>query len=124
MHDQQLGERANIINISTLTAGIASTFFATYTGDGENLSAKIAEVYEKRYGDSTFVRIRGEGVFTDTKHVVGTNFVDVGWVTDDRTGRIILSSAEDNLGKGAGSQAIQSFNLVCGLPEESGLLHF
>jgi N-acetyl-gamma-glutamyl-phosphate reductase len=55
---------------------------------------------------------------------VRTNFIDLGWVVDRRTGRLILSSAEDNLGKGAGSQAIQSFNLMFGLSETAGLLQF
>ena len=50
-----------------------------------------------------------------------TNFIDVGWEVDERTGRLILLSAEDNLGKGAASQAIQSFNLMTGMPDTAGL---
>jgi N-acetyl-gamma-glutamyl-phosphate reductase len=53
--------------------------------------------------------------------VTRTNFIDIGWTHDARTGRVILTSAEDNLGKGAGSQAVQSFNLIFGLPETAGL---
>ena len=106
------------------TAGIATTIFCAPSGDGESISSEVGQVLEKAYSDSAFVRILGEGNFADTKHVVRTNFIDIGWVVDSRTGRLILSSAEDNLGKGAGSQAIQSFNLMCGLPEESGLMNF
>ena len=58
----------------------------------------------------------------DTKNVTRTNFIDVGWEFDERTGRLLLLSAEDNLGKGAASQALQSFNIMSGLPETSGLL--
>jgi len=111
-------------HLMPVTAGIATTIFASSRIETGKLSEAVADAYERRYGDSRFVRILGEKQFADTKHVVGTNFIDVGWVVDDRTGRLVLSSAEDNLGKGAGSQAIQSFNIACGLPEECGLLQF
>jgi N-acetyl-gamma-glutamyl-phosphate reductase len=58
----------------------------------------------------------------DTKNVTFTNFIDIAWRHDPRTGRIILLSAEDNLVKGAAGQAIQSLNIMCDLPEETGLL--
>ncbi len=101
-------------------AGIATTIFCEPVGS----LAGIAETLEQRYKDSRFVRILGEGIFADTKNVARTNFVDIGWVVDSRTNRWILSSAEDNLGKGAGSQAVQSFNIMHSLPEECGLLNF
>jgi N-acetyl-gamma-glutamyl-phosphate reductase len=68
------------------------------------------------------VRLLGLGQCPDTKHVVGTNFIDIGWAFDARAGRLILMSAEDNIGKGAAGQAIQNFNLVSGLPETMGLM--
>tara|TARA_R110000850_G_scaffold30768_8_gene85007 strand:+ start:140 stop:1198 length:1059 start_codon:yes stop_codon:yes gene_type:complete len=111
-------------HLMPVTAGIATTIFCAPSGDSESLSEKVGEALQEKYSDSPFVRILGEGSFADTKHVVRTNFIDVGWVVDPRTGRLILSSAEDNLGKGAGSQAIQSFNIMCGLPEDCGLLNF
>ncbi|MDF1814815.1 MAG: N-acetyl-gamma-glutamyl-phosphate reductase [Verrucomicrobiales bacterium] len=107
-------------HLMPVTAGIATTIFAELTGD----PASISKIYKEAYGDCTFVRILGEGSFADTKYVVRTNFVDIGWVIDERTNRLIISSAEDNLGKGAGSQAIQCFNLMNGLPETAGLLLF
>jgi N-acetyl-gamma-glutamyl-phosphate reductase len=54
---------------------------------------------------------------------VGTNFIDIGWALDERSGRLILMSAEDNLGKGASGQAVQNFNLLCGFEPTAGLLH-
>lgn len=111
-------------HLMPITAGIATTIFCAPSGHGENISSEVADSLNKAYSESAFVRILGEGKFADTKYVVRTNFVDVGWLVDSRTGRLILSSAEDNLGKGAGSQAIQSFNIMCGLPEESGLMNF
>lgn len=121
------GQKVNISFVPHLipvTAGIATTIFAGYKGDAEAISQRVAEAFAASYKDRIFVRILGEGRFADTKNVVRTNFVDVGWVVDKRTGRLILTSAEDNLGKGAGSQAIQSFNLMFDFPETTGLLQF
>jgi N-acetyl-gamma-glutamylphosphate reductase len=53
---------------------------------------------------------------------VNTNFIDIAWRHDPRTGRVVLLSAEDNLVKGAAGQAVQSLNLMCGWPEEAGLM--
>ena len=61
------------------------------------------------------------GILPDTKNVVGTNFVDIAWRHDPRTGRIVLLSAEDNLVKGAAGQAVQCLNILCGWPEETAL---
>lgn len=111
-------------HLMPVNAGILTTIFCEPEGDMNDLSGRIGAAMGDFYGESPFVRILGEGGFADTKNVVRTNFVDVGWVIDRRAGRLILSSAEDNLGKGAGSQAIQSFNLMNGLPETCGLLNF
>lgn len=83
----------------------------------------VTRTLEAAYADKPFVRLLGPGGCPDTKHVTRTNFLDLGWHHDRRTGRIVLLSAEDNLGKGAGAQAIQCLNLACGLPETTGLLH-
>lgn len=111
-------------HLMPVNAGILTSIFCEPGGDIDTLSAQVAAAFAEFYGSCPFVRILGEGVFADTKQVVRTNFVDVGWVIDRRAGRLILSSAEDNLGKGAGSQAIQSFNLMHGLSETCGLLNF
>lgn len=85
---------------------------------------KVEQVLRDAYGDSYFVRLLGQGNAPDTKHVTRTNFIDIGWAIDDRINRVVLMSAEDNLGKGAGGQAIQSFNLMCGLDATAGLRNF
>ncbi|MFD2159673.1 N-acetyl-gamma-glutamyl-phosphate reductase [Rubritalea tangerina] len=97
--------------------GICTTTSALLTGD----ASKISEVLEKAYADKPFVRLLGENNPADTKNVTRTNFIDIGWAVDQRTGRVLLYSAEDNLGKGAASQAVQSFNLMAGLEEQAGL---
>jgi N-acetyl-gamma-glutamyl-phosphate reductase len=102
-----------------VTAGIATTIYAAPAAGMEN--ADLDPVYRAAYDFAPFVRLRGRNVCPDTKDVVRTNFCDIGWAWDDRTGRCILLSAEDNLWKGAASQAVQSLNLMSGNPETTGL---
>ncbi len=84
----------------------------------------IGKALENAYATQPFVRLLGRGGCADSKNVTRTNFIDIGWQTDPRTGRVLLMSAEDNLGKGAGGQAVQSFNLMFGLSETAGLQNF
>jgi N-acetyl-gamma-glutamyl-phosphate reductase len=82
---------------------------------------RVGEALEAAYRGQPFVRLLGRGGCPDIKNVTRTNFIDIGWQVDLRTGRVLLLSAEDNLGKGAGGQAVQSFNLMFGLEETAGL---
>lgn len=100
--------------------GIHTTSSAKLIGDPDAIQAAL----EKAYGEEYFVRLLGKGGCPDTKNVTGTNFIDIGWNYDPRTGRVLLLSAEDNLGKGAGGQAVQNFNLICGFSETAGLQNF
>ncbi len=100
-----------------VNAGIATTTTATLSGSPDAVTAALTDAYAR----APFVRLLGAGACPDTKHVTGTNFIDIGWHHDPRTGRLLLLSAEDNLGKGAGGQALQSFNRMFGLDETSGL---
>jgi N-acetyl-gamma-glutamyl-phosphate reductase len=78
-------------------------------------------VYEEAYGKEPFVRLLGDKALPDTKNVAGTNVIEIAWRLDPRTHRLIVMSAEDNLVKGASGQAVQSMNLMSGLPETTGL---
>lgn len=100
--------------------GICTTTSAELLGRPED----VHDALEKAYRDEYFVRLLGKGGCADTKNVIGTNFIDIGWDYDGRTGRVLLLSAEDNLGKGAGGQAVQNFNLICGFSETAGLQNF
>lgn len=82
---------------------------------------EVRAVYDKYYGKERFVRVLENGVCPETKWVEGSNYVDVNFVIDERTGRIILMGALDNLVKGAAGQAVQNMNLLFGLPEYEGL---
>ncbi len=108
-----------IPHLIPVNAGIATTSTATLKA-GVSPEA-VGRALDAAYAKAPFVRLLGQGGFADTKNVTRTNFIDIGWHHDPRTGRIILTSAEDNLGKGAGGQAVQSFNLMFGLPETDGL---
>ncbi len=84
----------------------------------------IGAALELAYAAAPCVRLLGRGGCADTKNVTRTNFIDIGWQHDPRTGRVILMSAEDNLGKGAGGQAVQCFNLMFGFHPLDGLQNF
>lgn len=100
--------------------GICTTTSARLTGD----PVQVGKALEHAYQTEFFIRLLGQGGCADTKNVAGTNFIDIGWDYDPRTGRVLLLSAEDNLGKGAGGQAIQCLNLICGFSETDGLQNY
>ncbi|MEG1938835.1 MAG: N-acetyl-gamma-glutamyl-phosphate reductase [Akkermansia sp.] len=81
---------------------------------------EVSKALQGAYSQAPFVRLLGNKP-ADTKNVTRTNFVDIGWAYDARTGRILLMSAEDNVVKGAGGQAVQSFNLMFGFDQTEGL---
>ena len=82
---------------------------------------EIRRAYDKYYGREKFVRVLDQGVCPETKWVEGSNYTDIGFVIDERTGRIIMMGALDNLVKGAAGQAVQNMNLMFGLEESEGL---
>ena len=101
-------------------AGICTTIFAKPV---PGITAEqIDGAYAEAYAGKPFVRLLGRNQSPDTKNVSGTNFIDVGWALDARTGQLILMSAEDNIGKGASGQAVQNLNLICGFEETTGLI--
>ena len=89
---------------------------------GEDVTdAQIEEAYQAMYGDEFFIRLRGKGVCPELKNIRGSNYVDLGWQTDKRTGRIIVMNCIDNLVKGAAGQAVQNMNVMFGIDEAAGL---
>lgn len=82
---------------------------------------EVRKIYEECYADETFVRVLRQNVCPETRWVEGSNFVDVNFKIDERTNRVIMMGAMDNLVKGAAGQAVQNMNLMFGLPEETGL---
>ena len=88
----------------------------------EDAEKKIAQAYQDAYGKELFVRLLEGKALPDTKNVVGTNFIEIAWRLDARTGRLIVMSAVDNIVKGTSGQAIQCFNIMNGFPETAGLI--
>ena len=82
---------------------------------------QIRSAYEKYYKEEIFVRLLEPGVCPETRWVEGSNYVDVNFQIDLRTGRIIMMGAMDNLVKGAAGQAVQNMNLLFGEAEDEGL---
>ena len=82
----------------------------------------VKNAYQEQYADEFFVRLLGEGVFPETKYVCDTNFIDINFKIDDRTGNIICVGAIDNLIKGASGQAVQNMNIMFGFDEKNGLI--
>ena len=83
---------------------------------------EVKKLYDDCYEGEIFVRVLDQNVCPETRNVHGSNYVDVNFRIDERTNRIIMMGAMDNLVKGAAGQAIQNMNLMFGLPEETGLL--
>lgn len=83
--------------------------------------AQIEEAYQTMYGKEFFIRLRGKGGCPELKNVRASNYVDLGWQTDKRTGRIIVMNCIDNLVKGAAGQAVQNMNVMFGFDETMGL---
>lgn len=82
---------------------------------------EVKAIYDRYYGEETFIRVLEKGVCPETRWVEGSNYVDIGFQIDPRTGRIILMGAIDNLVKGAAGQAVQNMNLMFGVDEAEGL---
>jgi N-acetyl-gamma-glutamyl-phosphate reductase len=102
-----------------LTRGMLTTIYVRPAGGVKTQT--VQDCLAAFYSGRPFVRLRPPGAPPDTLHVRGTNFCDIGFVLDERTRRLILMSAIDNLGKGAAGQAVQNMNLMFGVEETAGL---
>lgn len=83
--------------------------------------ADIRAAYDKYYKDEKFVRVLDAGVCPETRWVEGSNYTDINFKVDERTHRVVMMGALDNLVKGAAGQAVQNMNLIFGLDEAEGL---
>lgn len=116
------GEDVKLIftpHLVPMNRGILVTAYA-------NLRAGVTDemlraAYEKHYKDEYFIRLLDKGVCPETRWVEGSNFVDINYKLEPRTGRVIIMGAIDNLVKGAAGQAVQNMNLMFGFEETEGL---
>ncbi len=82
---------------------------------------EVKAIYQKYYGKEYFIRLTKKDIFPETKWVKGSNYCDIGFKIDERTGRIIIIGAIDNMIKGAAGQAVQNMNILFNLDETIGL---
>ncbi len=113
-HDLRLTFTPHLIPISR---GIFTTITAQLEGSGSR--ADLYEIYGTYYRDAPFVRLV-DGV-PEIKNTTRTNFCDIGLTVEERTGRLLLFSALDNMVKGAAGQAVQNMNIMSGFPEGRSL---
>uniref|UniRef100_UPI0040567648 N-acetyl-gamma-glutamyl-phosphate reductase n=1 Tax=Agathobacter sp. TaxID=2021311 RepID=UPI0040567648 len=129
--EEQLGYAAGeeiVINFTPhlvpMNRGILATEYASLKKKEDGTYPtyeEIKAVYDTYYKDEPFVRVLEKGCCPETKWVEGSNFADINFVIDERTGRIIMMGAIDNLVKGAAGQAVQNMNLLFGFEETEGL---
>ena len=124
--EEQLGYAAGeevLINFTPhlvpMQRGILVTAYANLKK--EVTYEEVKAVYDKYYKKEQFIRVLENETPPETRWVEGSNYVDVSFKIDDRTGRIIMMGALDNLIKGAAGQAVQNMNIIFGLPENEGL---
>ena len=129
--EEQLGYAAGkeiVINFTPhlvpMNRGILATEYATLNRKADGSLPTYEELkaaYDKYYANEKFVRVLEKDVVPETKWVEGSNYVDVNFKIDERTGRVVMMGALDNLVKGAAGQAVQNMNLLFGLDESEGL---
>jgi N-acetyl-gamma-glutamyl-phosphate reductase len=106
-------------HLAPMRRGIATTITVP-AAPGATIESLYA-AWRAAYAGRPFVAILPSGETPDTAHTVGTNRIDISAVLDARTGNFVITSALDNLVKGASGQAVQIMNLWLGLPETAGL---
>ncbi len=99
--------------------GILSTIYVNLTEDldTESLREKMANYY----CGERFIRVMETGEQPATGNVLQTNYCDIAVVSAGAS-RAVITSAIDNLGRGAASQAVQNMNIAMGLEESMGLI--
>jgi N-acetyl-gamma-glutamyl-phosphate reductase len=105
-----------------ITRGILSTIYVRLVSSGApKRLEQVIELFAGFYARSPMVRVYAPGELPEISAVAHTNFADLGFALDEPTGRLIIVSALDNLGKGAAGQAVQNMNLMFGFSEDMGL---
>jgi len=104
-------------HLAPMNRGILATCYATPLGSTS--TAELLGALREFYADEPFVVVIDEP--PSTKATLGSNVCQLTARFDERTGRVMVLSALDNLTKGASGQGLQCANIVLGLPETTGL---
>lgn len=105
--------------LAPLPRGILTTVTAPLV-QGVTAEA-VNSAYEQAYQGEQFVRLLPAGSQPQTQHVVGANMCAVQVEVDEHAGKLVATSAIDNLTKGTGGAAVQCMNLALGWDEGAGL---
>ncbi|WP_070120298.1 N-acetyl-gamma-glutamyl-phosphate reductase [Bacillus marinisedimentorum] len=117
--DGSTGPISFTTHLVPMVRGILSTIYVELN---KGLTEKdVSGIYMDEYAGEPFVRIRDPEDVPATKEVRGSNFCDIGFSVDPRTGRTTIVSAIDNLVKGAAGQAVHNMNVRFGFDEKTGL---
>ena len=119
----KVGKKDVKISFTPILAPMPRGILATVTA---KLSSKtspesIRELFSNYYKTSKFVTLLPSGSMPMTSAVLGSNNAQIQVAVDEHVGRLVISTAIDNLGKGAAGQAIQNANLMCNFAEDLGL---
>jgi len=102
-----------------ITRGILTTSYATLAES--RTAADCREAARARYAKRPYVRVLAEGEYPTTKATWGSNYCDLNYFDDARTGRVVAVSAIDTLGRGQAHMAVQNLNLMLGFDESLGI---
>jgi len=102
-----------------LARGILSTIYVTLAAPQS--ADSIETLYRQFYAGRPMVRIWSAGSLPELQHVAHTNFCDIGFALDKSGQRLVIVSCLDNLGKGAAGQAVQNFNHMLGIEEQTAI---
>ncbi len=117
--EQALGRAVTFVpHLVPLDRGILSSNYVRLTPGVT--AAQVSDAFAHAYAAAPFVRLTATDL-PEIKHVVWSNFCDIGWKVDEANGRAVVVSVIDNLLKGAAGSAVQNFNVMCGLEECAGL---
>jgi len=109
-----------VAHLLPITRGILNTMYV-HLKDGGTLN-QVYSLYKKFYKMEPFVRVHPLGAQPEIKNVAHTNFCDIGLAVSPDKRMVVITSAIDNLVKGAAGQAVQNMNIMYGFNEIEGLL--
>jgi N-acetyl-gamma-glutamyl-phosphate reductase len=118
--EQELGTAVTFVpHLVPLDRGILETIYVSLRRG--TTDAQVTDALQRAYVSAPFIRLTGSEL-PEIKHVVYSNFCDIGWRVDEARGRLVMVAVLDNLLKGAAGQAVQNLNIVLGLDQRTGLL--
>lgn len=122
--EMKQGTGARTLSFTPVLAPMPRGILATVTArpaSAQATATQARQVLAQAYDGEAFVRLLPDGLWPRTKATLGSNACHLQATVDRDSGRVLVGSAIDNLGKGAAGQAVQCANIMLGLPETAGL---